>query len=641
MITSDDALYINAAIKRLDSILLFINIATNLPEFVKRDAILLCLVDIGNLLNNGKYISLSEQIFKQFGGQILWDRLRDIRNDIMHRYYNNVASNCFDASFIADCQNLGRLLRAIILTAPQTYQDRNIIYNNADRNALGINLAIFHPLYTARHGTAVPTEISAIEKLLVLHRCFNAMKNCLALRDIEALSDDIKMMISQCLEFNKLLMDQILDDLKQTGNSINSFIIEQAREDNYKEGMNAILRSYDARNRRAHKLDLKKVALQETFTVCRKVISLHPIIMIALHLEGVNIFALLEAKNASILAAHQAQSKTPEILLLELNQLIAVCNALRFRSVNSSAYTTYPNLIAIRSRSQLDVMAIYSNTYNIQFPQTYEMAMQSIIAKLNGWPLQVAESATWNAVRMFLQRNLVLMAEQLAYHETCTQALSLARNPPYWNVEHRLTITPLTPSWPQDYFLVYDNFYREEVGTDPPPNWLTSLLNNGTIEIFESDYMGRLRRLIETQRLVTLPLAPVAASHQETGGEHKTIDRAYNNRISNQSSAAASSSSASKRKADDSSTAEGQHEVHGSATIISAALLTPEEAHRKLQKAEEKIQPEESKSVADKQKEEKPTSKEQGKSVELDKNPPSVGQGNTTNDHKPQPPSLT
>lgn len=677
MIKAKDAKNINAAIKRLDAINILINTATVLPDFVKRDALLLCLLDIGNLINNGEFKSLSEQIFHQFGGQILWDRLRDIRNDIIHRYYNNVAINCFNAQFVTDCQNLGRLLKAIILTAPQTYQDANINYIDANRNALFNNLAVFGFFYTTQHGARAITEVSGIEKLLVLHRCFNNMKYCLSLGNILTLPDEQKMMISLCLELNKLLIEQILENLNKTDNAIYTGITEQAREVVFQVGMREILRAHDSRNQRAHRLDIKKPHLQDTITESTNVITLHPLIMTALYTEGFNIVALLEAKHASVLASHQSQNKVTQSLVLEINQLIHVCNAIPMRVVAPRAISIYPDLIALsaRGRAVIDLHTLYSITFSTNYPaiksqvtqnlnmpgtvdynaiwaraqafampffqpsnnflfqailqicneRTHTTAVQAIINTINRWPQQVAEAATWLAFEWRLSQPLVRMAEYTAYKQAHGQAQLLAVQP-NWNVVNQLAIRQLAQSTDQEYFQVYNELYREEVGTNPPPGWLASLLGTRSIQVFEADYHNRLRRLTATQLLLAPPPPPIEPTHTEKSEQQPTADSPASRGSADKLPAAVSSSLATKRKVGESIMSEDQQEATGSATQISAAFMTSGEAQQKVQKANEKEQSKESKVLGEEIKGEKNTSREQEKSVELDKSSPSAEQ---------------
>lgn len=672
MISKKDAEYINAAIKRLEVTQLIIGMASTLPPTIKRDAILLCLLDVGNLLNNGKYRTFTSDVFERHP-QVPWPRLRNLRNDIIHNYFNNVDIACFDAQFNVDCINLNAALKAIIITSPN-FRDSAIDYSSANINALGVNLNIFNLAHTAR-SRRVKTEVPLAEKLLALYRCINHIKSCLSMTNLDSLTNDEIFIFSLSLEFNKLIINQISVDLNTDHNEIYKLITEPQLQGVNRPIIGTLLAAYDDRIKRAHLLNIRAVDVNELLKSCHPVIHLHPVVMIALHDNGINVIAILETKLAGLIAALDTHSKKQDLLLIEIQHLIAVCNAIKNRAAND-ALNLCPGLIAIAAlaTNRLNLQLIYTTSYpptyqqiraNASIPGTpdciavwtraahlagqhpnasyyyfdnalrqicHERAVQPIAQALNNWPNQVVQTATLLATDIHLNRNLFNNVLRLAYDQANGQIATLALP---WIGLPPLAILPFQAITDQTYYPIYNALYHQELGVPAAVNWLTNLLHGQTLQAFEADYINRLRRLSE----IDLRLSPPPSTENPSAEKPMpAID--LSSGANKGDKPLASSSSAQKRKDVDQTepaTAKSADEQQSSSKILTS-LMSSNEARQKIESEASESEQNRDK----KQKEDKITSKKDEKEVQSNKPKTKDSDNNDPKDKSNlQPPGLS
>lgn len=421
--------HLNTAIRKL---MVILEILTYAPDNKsKQSAILLCLIDLGTIINNGQYKLFSDQFIADHE-IIPWNRLRDIRNYLLHHYYHEITPAALGNNFYADILHLCYVLKSLV---PPESQQNDIDYTNpyTDKK-IGSNVIKYKTYFLKDLHDQISTdktvEVGLLQRLLIVESKIADIKNLLALNfgPEEAIS---RMAVLMAMDLDVLLIGQILTDL-QRGEGILSagfqhiVVSLRARGGNTvgnAELMSKLIAMPEARNRRAHSrrgVQINQIAVR---SFASTVVLFYPAVLETLHRYGVNVYAILTARMGGLQFASQQGDRSKEIMLIDVNRCLRIVNDLpTFPPIIKLAFFDNIARLAIEAAVSLHLVApaeqIYRDSYHqlstaCKRPETAEyIKVRQLAKQYAGYDEQLVKHYLTQAIHHFCDEEATHIRDQ-------------------------------------------------------------------------------------------------------------------------------------------------------------------------------------------------------------------------------------
>jgi hypothetical protein len=380
--TPEESRNINIAIIRLEQILQIHAIPGGITDDAKIPAMLICLIDIGTLLNNGEYRTLSRNIENTYS-MVPLSTLTSIRNYLDHRYYNPINPTCFDGTFITEIQNLCNVLKAMVPNE-KGHRDPEIKYGTAYLAALPRNPQILQLLLndlSIDRNNELPDQ----KRFLCLEYRLACIKNLLSIGNRQNLSPSQRLALGKALDFHMLIANQIFKDLQRINSPAFQYLFQKLLNDKQFENVSAIIATTDNRNTRGHKKEKADSSLRLNIDKSKALIVIHPNILMTMHHIGINTCALLEARVHTIDLRMGDANRDRRALLVDVNQLIAIANNLPSiqRLVNNPIIEFIYHLAVQQSNPQTTHANLFNNNF---YNAAYQYHVQNLTNALRNPP---------------------------------------------------------------------------------------------------------------------------------------------------------------------------------------------------------------------------------------------------------------